>query len=226
MITATDCCLPSVDLCRRVRGLNIIPACWGRSTEQGVRQRAKARLRGEKSQPSLKWIMPLYRITACLTSCISVKERRFSLYKHVFFSQCCSFLQSHPVISEPIIPTDKVKKPIEYQLLKMWFIVVFPWTGYKKTWRICFKTKKQRAYKTHYKHPSSSWCDPVWSCAPWPGAETATRSRAWAKRLLNEGGVFRRQSYCWLGSAPRSRGLWSDTQHTWHLHACTLCHVS
>lgn len=70
--------------------------------------------------------MPLYRITACLTSCISVKERRFSLYKHVFFPQCCSFLQSHPVISEPIIPTDKVKKPIEYQLLKMWFIVVFP----------------------------------------------------------------------------------------------------
>lgn len=91
MITATDCCLPSVDLCRRVRGLNIIPACWGRSTEQGVRQRAKARLRGKKSQPSLKWIMPLYRITACLTSCISVKERRFSLYKHVFFPNAVLF---------------------------------------------------------------------------------------------------------------------------------------
>lgn len=107
MITATDCCLVNVDLCRRIGGLNIIPACWGGSTEQGVRQRAKARLQG-KSQPSLKWIMPLYRITACLTSCISVKERRFSLYKHVF-SQCCSFLQSHPVISKSIIPTDTVR---------------------------------------------------------------------------------------------------------------------
>lgn len=117
MITATDCCLVNADLCRRIGGLNIIPACWGGSTEQGVRQRAKARLQG-KSQPSLKWIMPLYRITACLTSCISVKERRFSLYKHVF-SQCCSFLQSHPVISEPLTPRDKVKKHVEWQLLKI-----------------------------------------------------------------------------------------------------------
>lgn len=89
MITATDCCSVNTDLCRRTGGLNIIPACWGGSTEQGVRQRAKARLQG-KSQPSLKWIMPLCRIAACLTSCISVKERRFNLYKHVF-SQRCSF---------------------------------------------------------------------------------------------------------------------------------------
>lgn len=124
MITATDCCLVNADLCRRFRGLNIIPACWGGSTEQGVRQRAKARLQEKKSQPSLKWITPLYRITACLTSCISVKERRFSLYKHVFF-QCCSFLQSHPVISSSIIPADKVKRHIEYQLLKMWFYCCF-----------------------------------------------------------------------------------------------------
>lgn len=49
MITATDCCLVNADLCRRIGGLNIIPACWGGSTEQGVRQRAKARLQGKKS---------------------------------------------------------------------------------------------------------------------------------------------------------------------------------
>lgn len=144
MITATDCCLVSVDLCRRIRGLNIIPACCGGSTEQRVRQRAKARLQGKKSQPSLKWITPLYRITACLTSCISAKERRFSLYKHVF-SQCCSFLQSHPVISKSIIPTDKVKKPVEDQLLKMQFIVVIPCTLSNKTWRICFERKTLKA---------------------------------------------------------------------------------
>lgn len=116
--------------------------------------------------------MPLYRITACLTSCISVKEKRFSLYKHVF-SQCCSFLQSHPVISKSIIPTDKVKKHIEYQILKMRFIVVIPCTLSDKTWRICFKRKHWKLMK--YKYPSRSWNDPVWSCAPWPGAEIVTQ---------------------------------------------------
>lgn len=140
MITATDCRLVNVDLCRRIGGLNIIPACWGGSTEQGVRRRAKARLQGKKSQPSLKWIMPLYRITACLTSCISVKERGFSLYKHEF-SQCCSFLQSHPVISTSIMPTEKVKKHIEYQLLKMGFIVLISCTLSNKAQRISFKGK-------------------------------------------------------------------------------------
>lgn len=162
MITATDCCLVNVDLCRRIGGLNIIPACWGGSTEQGVRQRAKARLQGKKSQPSLKWIMPLYRITACLTSCISAKERRFSLYKHVF-SQCCSFLQSHPVISKSIIPTDKVKKPVEDQLLK---IVVIPCTLSDKPWRICFKRK-------HWKLTNIQ-AEAEMTCSQWPGAEAAT----------------------------------------------------
>lgn len=95
MIIATDCCLVNVDLCGRIRGLNIIPACWGGSTEQGVRQRAKARLRG-KSQPSLKWIMPLYRITACLTSCISVKEKRFACINMYFPDVPMLFFSSIP----------------------------------------------------------------------------------------------------------------------------------
>lgn len=69
------------------------------------------------------------------------------MYKHVF-SQCCSFLQSHPAI---ITPRDKVKKHTEWQLLKMLFIVVVPRTLSHKMRRICLEGKHWELRKTHYK---------------------------------------------------------------------------
>lgn len=86
MITATDCCSVNTDLYRHIRGLNIAPACWEDKQNRESEAKSKDEAVGKKCQPSLKWIMPLYRITTCLTRCISVKERRLSLYKYVFSS--------------------------------------------------------------------------------------------------------------------------------------------
>lgn len=152
----------------------------------------------------------------------------------MYFPQCCSFLQSHPVIFKSIIPTDKVKTHTEYQLLKRQPAVIIPCTLSDKIQRICFERKHGVLTKQNILQIYIGYKQGLILCGPrarQPSADGAaqiyeTDSWARAKCLLNEGGVFRGQSYCWLCSAPRSHGLWSDTQHTWHLHARTLCHVS